>query len=137
MARSLAVGGTAISKLFTKSYQGSDYCGNMLEADDSDVEFKDASTVAELTKKKPLERLRRLLMCLTTFLMTDLNGLEETSFYDPLNFTYPAGAHIAEVEIDPHTRVVNIVDWVCCDDFGNLINPMIVEGRFMVASPKG
>ena len=56
-------------------------------------------------------------------------GLEETSFYDPLNFTYPSGTHIAEVEIDPATGVVDVVDWACCDDFGNLINPMIVEGQ--------
>ena len=56
-------------------------------------------------------------------------GLEETSFYDPLNFTYPSGTHIAEVEVDPATGVVEIVDWACCDDFNNLINPMIVEGQ--------
>ena len=56
-------------------------------------------------------------------------GLEETAFYDPLNFTYPAGTHICEVEIDPATGVVDIVDWAACDDFGNLINPMIVEGQ--------
>ena len=56
-------------------------------------------------------------------------GLDETAFYDPTNFTYPAGTHICEVEIDPDTGVVQIVSFTACDDFGNVINPMIVEGQ--------
>ncbi|MEH6497358.1 MAG: molybdopterin cofactor-binding domain-containing protein, partial [Pseudomonas marincola] len=56
-------------------------------------------------------------------------GLAENAFYDPLNFTFPAGTHIAEVEIDPETGVVEVVDWAAADDFGNVINPMIVEGQ--------
>jgi carbon-monoxide dehydrogenase large subunit len=56
-------------------------------------------------------------------------GLDETAFYDPSNFTYPAGTHIAEVEIDPDTGETEIVDWVAVDDFGKVINPMIVEGQ--------
>ena len=42
---------------------------------------------------------------------------------------YPSGTHIAEVEVDPATGVVQVVDWAACDDFGNLVNPMIVEGQ--------
>jgi carbon-monoxide dehydrogenase large subunit len=56
-------------------------------------------------------------------------GLDETAFYDPLNFTYPAGTHICEVEIDPDTGVCTIADWAAVDDFGKIINPMIVEGQ--------
>jgi carbon-monoxide dehydrogenase large subunit len=56
-------------------------------------------------------------------------GLDETAFYDPTNFTYPAGTHICEVEIDPETGVVTIARFSACDDFGNIINPMIVEGQ--------
>ena len=56
-------------------------------------------------------------------------GLKETSFYDPVNFTFPAGCHVAEVEIDPETGVIKIVHFVAVDDFGNIINPMIVEGQ--------
>jgi carbon-monoxide dehydrogenase large subunit len=55
--------------------------------------------------------------------------LNETAFYDPTNFTYPAGAHICEVEVDPETGVVKIVNMTAVDDFGNVINPMIVEGQ--------
>ena len=56
-------------------------------------------------------------------------GLEETAFYDPANFTYPAGAYACEVEVDPETGKVTIEKFVSADDFGNVINPMIVEGQ--------
>ena len=56
-------------------------------------------------------------------------GLNEQAFFDPLNFNFPNGAYICEVEIDPDTGVVDIVDFVAVDDVGNIINPMIVEGQ--------
>ena len=56
-------------------------------------------------------------------------GLNETAFYDPTNFTYPAGTHICEVEIDPNTGVVRVDRFTAVDDFGTIINPMIVEGQ--------
>ena len=56
-------------------------------------------------------------------------GLAEKAFYDPNNFTFPAGAYICEVEIDPDTGDVDIDRLTAVDDFGNVINPMIVEGQ--------
>ena len=56
-------------------------------------------------------------------------GLKETSFYDPTNFTFPAGCHICEVEVDHDTGKTDIVNWTAVDDFGTVINPMIVEGQ--------
>jgi carbon-monoxide dehydrogenase large subunit len=56
-------------------------------------------------------------------------GLKEGAFYDPTNFTFPAGVHICEVEIDPDTGIVAIARWTAVDDFGVIINPMIVEGQ--------
>ena len=56
-------------------------------------------------------------------------GLEESAFYDPANFTYPAGCHICEVEIDPNTGVVEIVNFSASDDPGIVINPIIVDGQ--------
>src|SRR5205085_7801899 len=56
-------------------------------------------------------------------------GLDETAFYDPKNFTFPSGAHIAEVEIDPETGQVAVVNFTASDDFGRILNPMIVEGQ--------
>jgi carbon-monoxide dehydrogenase large subunit len=56
-------------------------------------------------------------------------GLKEGAFYDPTNFTFPAGCYICEVEVDPDTGKTQIVQFVAADDFGNIINPMIVEGQ--------
>ena len=56
-------------------------------------------------------------------------GLEETAFYDPKNFTFPGGCHICEVEIDPETGVVTVDRFTAADDFGRIINPMVVEGQ--------
>ncbi len=56
-------------------------------------------------------------------------GLKEGAFYDPENFTFPMGCFIAEVEVDPETGVTDIVKFVASDDFGVIINPMIVEGQ--------
>jgi carbon-monoxide dehydrogenase large subunit len=56
-------------------------------------------------------------------------GLNENAFYDPSNFTYPAGTYICEVEIDPATGHTRVDRFTACDDFGNVVNPMIVEGQ--------
>jgi len=131
-SRSLAVGGTAISKAVDKVIEkGKIIAAHMMEAAETDLEFKDGKfTVAGTDKEKSFGEIALSAYVPHNFPHDKLEpGLEETAFYDPLNFTYPAGTHICEVEIDPATGVVDIVDWAACDDFGNLINPMIVEGQ--------
>lgn len=64
-------------------------------------------------------------------------GLEETSFYDPVNFTFPNSAHIAQVEIDPETGEVTIQRYIAVDDVGTVINPMIVEGQIQGGIAQG
>jgi len=56
-------------------------------------------------------------------------NIEETAFYDPANFTYPSGAYACEVEVDPETGKVDICSVVAMDDFGTVVNPMIVTGQ--------
>jgi carbon-monoxide dehydrogenase large subunit len=56
-------------------------------------------------------------------------GMEATTFHDPPNFTFPFGTHVCEVEIDPETGRIEIVNYVAVDDCGNVINPMIVDGQ--------
>ena len=131
-SRSLAVGGTAISKAVDKVIEkGKIIAAHMMEASEADLEFKDGKfTVAGTDKEKGFGEIALSAYVPHNFPHDRLEpGLEETAFYDPLNFTYPAGTHICEVEIDPGTGVVDLVDWAACDDFGNLINPMIVEGQ--------
>ncbi len=56
-------------------------------------------------------------------------GLKADAFFDPPDFTFPAGCHVCEVEIDPETGTTRIVKFVAVDDFGTVINPMIVHGQ--------
>jgi carbon-monoxide dehydrogenase large subunit len=131
-SRSLAVGGTAIVKALDKiEAKCKKIAAHMLEASADDIEadsgtFKVAGTDRQLSfgeiafsayvpHNYPLDELEP--------------GLEETAFYDPSNFTYPAGTHICEVEIDPETGVTQVVNFTAMDDFGNIVNPMIVDGQ--------
>jgi len=56
-------------------------------------------------------------------------GLKESAFFDPVNFSFPSGAFICEVEVDPDTGKTKIIQFTSADDFGTIINPMIVEGQ--------
>ena len=131
-SRSLAVGGSAIAKAVDKVIEkGKIIAAHLMEASDSDVEFADGKfTVSGTDMDKAFGEIALAAYVPHNYPHDRLEpGLEETAFYDPLNFTYPSGTHIAEVEIDPATGVVSVVDWACCDDFGNLVNPLIVEGQ--------
>jgi carbon-monoxide dehydrogenase large subunit len=131
-SRSLAVGGVALSKALDKVVEKSKkIAAHLMEASAEDVEFKNGKfTVAGTDKETAFGDVALAAYVPHNYPLETLEpGLEETAFYDPMNFTYPAGTHIAEVEVDPATGVVEVVDWAACDDFGNLINPMIVEGQ--------
>ena len=130
-SRSLAVGGSAIVRACDKIIEkGRKIAAHMLESAVDDIEFKSGSfSVTGTDRIKTIEEVA-LAAYVPLDYPSDLEpGLDETAFYDPLNFTYPAGTHICEVEVDPDTGVVDIVDWVAVDDFGTVINPMIVEGQ--------
>ncbi len=131
-SRSLAVGGTAIVKALDKIIlKGRKIAAHLLEAAEADIEFKDGKfTVAGTDRSKTFGEIALTAYVPHNYPLDKLEpGLDETAFYDPTNFTYPAGTHICEVEIDPETGVVQVVNFSACDDFGNIINPMIVEGQ--------
>jgi len=131
-SRSLAVGGTAIVKALDKVVaKGKKIAAHLLEAAESDIEFKDGKfTVAGTDRSKAFAEVSLAAYVPHNYPLDKLEpGLDETAFYDPTNFTYPAGTHICEVEIDPETGVVKVVNFSACDDFGNIINPMIVAGQ--------
>ncbi len=64
-------------------------------------------------------------------------GLEAVSFYDPSNFVFPFGTHVCVVEIEKDTGAVKILKYVCVDDCGNVINPMLVEGQIQGGIAQG
>ena len=131
-SRSGAVGMSAISKALDKiEAKAKKVAGYVLEASEQDIEFKDGKfTVKGTDKTIDFGSVALQAYIAHKFNGQDLEpGLKETAFWDPTNFTFPAGVHICELEIDPDTGVTTIDRWTAVDDFGALINPMIVEGQ--------
>jgi carbon-monoxide dehydrogenase large subunit len=131
-SRSLAVGGSAIVKAVDKVIaKGKKIAAHLLEASDTDIEFVNGEFKVKGTDKKvPFASVSLTAYVPHNYPLDKLEpGLNENAFYDPTNFTYPAGTHICEVEVDPQTGKVEICAFTAVDDFGNIINPMIVEGQ--------
>jgi carbon-monoxide dehydrogenase large subunit len=131
-SRSLAVGGSAIVKAMDKVVaKGRKIAAHLLEAAEADVEFKAGKfAVAGTDRSKTLGEVALTAYVPHNFPHEELEpGLDETAFYDPKNFTFPSGAHIAEVEIDLETGQVAVVNFTASDDFGRIINPLIVAGQ--------
>jgi aerobic carbon-monoxide dehydrogenase large subunit len=131
-SRSISVGGAAIMKALDKiETKAKKIAAHLMEASDADIEFSGGEFKVKGTDKKvafgqvaltayvphnyPLDKLEP--------------GLNETAFYDPTNFTFPAGTYICEVEVDPATGEVKVDRFTAVDDFGTIINPLIVEGQ--------
>ncbi|SMX39484.1 xanthine dehydrogenase family protein molybdopterin-binding subunit [Octadecabacter ascidiaceicola] len=131
-SRSLAVCGSAVFRATEKIIvKATAIAAHMLEDKPENIEFNDGVFSIKGTNKNvgfgdvalkayiphdyPIEELEP--------------GLEETAFYDPANFTYPSGAYASEVEVDPETGKVTICSMVALDDFGVVVNPMIVTGQ--------
>ncbi|HEX6706848.1 MAG TPA: xanthine dehydrogenase family protein molybdopterin-binding subunit [Albitalea sp.] len=131
-SRSLAVGGTAIVKAVDKVIaKGKKIAAHLLEAADTDIVFENGEfKVAGTDKMVPFGQVALTAYVPHNYPLDKLEpGLNENAFYDPTNFTYPAGSYVCEVEVDPETGRSTIESFVAVDDFGNLVNPMIVEGQ--------
>jgi carbon-monoxide dehydrogenase large subunit len=131
-SRSLSVGGTAIMKALDKiEAKAKKIAAHLMEASDADIEFSGGEFKVKGTDKKiPFGQVALTAYVPHNYPLDKLEpGLNETAFYDPTNFTYPAGTHICEVEVDPATGVVRVDSFTAVDDFGVIINPMIVEGQ--------
>ncbi len=131
-SRSISVGGAAIMRALDKiEAKAKKIAAHLMEASDADIDFAGGEFKVKGTDKMvtfgqvaltayvphnyPLDKLEP--------------GLNETAFYDPTNFTFPAGTYICEVEVDPATGLVRVDRFTAVDDFGTIINPMIVEGQ--------
>ncbi|GAB4352780.1 MAG: xanthine dehydrogenase family protein molybdopterin-binding subunit [Oricola sp.] len=130
-SRSGAVGMSAIVKALDKvEKKAKAIAAHLLEADESDIVIENGQVKVAGTDKA----LGWHEVALNAYTAHNLPegmepGLKEGAFYDPTNFTFPAGCYICEVEVDPETGKTEIVQFVAADDFGNIINPMIVEGQ--------
>lgn len=131
-SRSGAVGMSAIVKALDKvEAKAKKIAAHILEAAEGDVEFADGKfTVAGTDRSIDFASVALNAYVAHKFPTSEIEpGLKEGAFYDPTNFTFPAGTHICEVELDPDTGKTTIANWTAVDDFGVVINPMIVEGQ--------
>jgi carbon-monoxide dehydrogenase large subunit len=131
-SRSAAVGGSAIYKAIDKIVdKGRKVAAHLLEAGVADIEFEGGRfRVAGTDREKSFGEIAFATYVPHNYPIDTVEpGLEESAFYDPKNFTYPAGCHAVEVEVDPETGVVEVVDVAIADDVGVVINPMIVDGQ--------
>jgi len=131
-SRSLAVGGTAIVKALDKVIaKGKKIAAHLMEAAEADVEWdRGTYKVSGTDKKKTFGEVAFAAYVPHNYPHDKLEpGLNENAFYDPANFTFPAGTYVCEVEVDKDTGAVRIERFTAVDDFGKIINPMIVEGQ--------
>ncbi|MEZ5880404.1 MAG: xanthine dehydrogenase family protein molybdopterin-binding subunit [Nitratireductor sp.] len=130
-SRSGAVGMSAIVKALDKvEGKAKKIAAHLLEADEGDIVIENGEVKVAGTDKK----LGWHEVCLAAYTGHNLPagmepGLKEGAFYDPTNFTFPAGTYVCEVEVDPETGKTEVIQFVAADDFGTIINPMIVEGQ--------
>ena len=131
-SRSIAVGGSALrvagAKIIAK---GKRIAAHLLEAADTDIEFRDgAFGVAGTDRKVTFEAVARAAYVPHRYPLAELEpGLDENAFYDPPNFAFSNGVHVCEVEVDRDTGSVRILGYWAVDDVGTVINPMIVHGQ--------
>jgi carbon-monoxide dehydrogenase large subunit len=131
-SRSGAVGISAIVKALDKiEAKAKKVAAQILEASEGDIVLKDGKfTVSGTDKSTAWGDVALQAYIAHKFSGSELEpGLKEGAFYDPTNFTFPAGCHICEIEVDPQTGESEIVAWTAVDDFGTVVNPMIVEGQ--------
>ncbi|MHB1486110.1 MAG: xanthine dehydrogenase family protein molybdopterin-binding subunit [Acidimicrobiales bacterium] len=131
-SRSLVVGGVAIhlaaGKVVEKARQ---VAAHLLEAAEADIEFNEGTFSV---KGSPEAKTTIQDVALATFAAHDLpEGMEPTLdsdfVFDPENFSFPHGTHLCAIEVDTETGRSSIRTYVCVDDVGSVINPLIVEGQ--------
>ncbi|WP_205712161.1 xanthine dehydrogenase family protein molybdopterin-binding subunit [Euzebya rosea] len=131
-SRSLVVGGIALKRACDKVVQKAKvFAAHMLEASEDDLEFADG---AYSVKGDPEKSTTIQDIALAVFAGHDYpEGVEldltANMVFDPENFSFPHGTHLAAMEVDTETGRVTIRKYVCVDDIGNVVNPMIVEGQ--------
>jgi len=131
-SRSLAVGGVAIAAACDKVVEKAKLiAAHSMEASPDDMQFVDGafSVAGSPDQTVPIQEI-----AFGAFTAHDLPegmepNLQEQVTFDPPNFAFPFGSHVAVVDIDEETGEVSLTDYIAVDDCGNQINPMIVEGQ--------
>jgi carbon-monoxide dehydrogenase large subunit len=131
-SRSLAVGGTALYKSTAKiKEKAKKLAAHLLEANPDDIVFENGKAFVNGSPDQFKSFGDLALQASLAYSLPD--GMEpfldETTYYDPPNCTFPFGTHIAIVEVDANTGHVDLKRYVAVDDCGNQINPLVVQGQ--------
>ncbi len=138
-SRSLAVGGMSVRKSCQKVIdKGRKLAAHILEASEEDIVFDQGRFHVKGSPDKAKSIGEIAFASYGAGLPEGMEqGLEAVSYFDPPNFTWPFGAHVAVVEVDPDTGAVDLRKYIAVDDCGNVINPMIVDGQIVGGITQG
>jgi aerobic carbon-monoxide dehydrogenase large subunit len=139
-SRSISVGGTALFKAAEKiRAKARTIAAHELEVAEEDLEWKEGKfqVAGAPDKAKTIPEIAFSAWTAHALPADVEPGLFASAVWDPPNFTFPSGAHICVVEVDPDTGLTRIVRYVAVDDCGNIINPMIVDGQVMGGVAQG
>ncbi len=131
-SRSLAVGGGALYLALQKiKYKMNKIAAQLLETSPRNVVFRNGKWFKRGHNKKSLgvQAIAKAAYDSSRIPHGLEPGLEETSYFDPPNYTFPFGTHVAIAEVDVETGLITLHRYICVDDVGNVVNPMIVEGQ--------
>lgn len=131
-SRSLVVGGTAVARALDKILdKAGRIAAHLLDSVEAPPVFRDGFfETPDRTRRVAFRDVAKAAYDGIGFPLDEIEpGLEAIAFFEPENWTYPAGCHVCEVEVDPDTGQVRIVKLVAADDVGNVVNPMIVHGQ--------
>jgi carbon-monoxide dehydrogenase large subunit len=130
-SRALPVGGSALHEASLKIIdKGKQIAANLLEASAADIEYGDGEfRIVGTDRHVDLFDVAKAAKDPAKLPPGMEPGLDTTQVQNPAGATFPNGCHIAEVEIDPDSGVTTILRYTIVDDFGDVINPMLLEGQ--------
>ncbi len=131
-SRSMAVGGSAVHVSSTRIVaKAKKIAAGLLEVDEADVSYRASQFTVPGTDIAPVSFGNVARMAYVGHKLPDglEPGLDETVFYEPRGMGSPSGIHMAYVEVDPETGIIDILDYVAVDDAGTIINPLLAAGQ--------
>lgn len=131
-SRSMAVGGSSVHVSSARVVQkAKKIAAAIMEVDDVDLAFAAGELSVPGTDLQPISfaKVARMAHVGSALPAGMEPGLDETVFYDPTGMGSPSGVHMAYVEVDPETGIVEIIDDVAVDDVGTVINPLLASGQ--------
>jgi carbon-monoxide dehydrogenase large subunit len=130
-SRSLVVGGISVYKATEKVVERAKaFAAHLLEASPDDLEFRHGRfSVKGTDKGVTMQEVAMAVFTAHDYPQGEEPSIDAEATFDPEDFSYPHGTHLCATEVDTETGEVSIRSYVCVDDIGEVVNPLIVEGQ--------